>query len=445
MREAESPGQPTPRPEEQPRTNRPRKGLFYGWWVAISSALAQVGYAEQFNSSFGVFLGVVSADMGWSRTAVAAVQTVGRFPEALLAPFLGPIVDRHGARWFVGFGALVVGGCFMAMATMDHLWQLYVYKAVLMPIGALCLGGFLSVTVSNWFVAYRGRALGLSSAGNSFGTMVMPLLAAFLIAELGWREAWFILGPTVILFAIPAVVLFRRRPEDLGMVPDGPGAAEDMGPHLDHARERRRQALLAADVEWTRGQILRTPALWIMVFSWSFSGMGITGTNLHLVPYLQDLGYALTLAAGAISLRAAVSLFTAPVWGIVMDRVPILAGATAEQLLKAFAMLAFLLYPTPVGIVAGLILYGLGNAGSMVVHESIWANYYGRLSLGTVRSLVAPLQMASSAAGPLVLGLLYEANKSYEFAWFLLSLGFFIAALLVQFARPPRHPAHERA
>lgn len=418
------------------------RGVFYGWWVVLASALAQFGYAEQFNSSFGVFLQVVSADMGWSRTAVAAVQSVGRFPEAMLAPFLGPVVDRYGPRWLVGLGGLVVGGSFMALATIDQIWQLYLYKALVMPIGAVCLGGFLTVTVSNWFVAKRGRALGLSSAGNSLGTMIMPLVAALLIGQFDWRVAWFLMGPIVIITAIPAVLLFRRRPEDVGLTPDGSGDA-GLTPHLDEARERRRQQLLAADVVWSRRQILRTPALWIMVFSWSFSGLGITGTNLHLIPYLQDLGYPLALAAAAVSLRAGVSLVTAPFWGLVLERIPILMGSTAEQLCKAVAMLALLFFPTPVGIVAGLVLFGLGNAGSMVVSETIWANYYGRISLGTVRSVVAPLQVGSSAAGPIVLGLIFDLSGSYQAAWLILALGFFIAGGLVQLARPPRQPAPE--
>ncbi len=418
--------------------SKPRRRVFYGWRVVLASACAQFGYAEQFNSSFGVFLQAVSSDMGWSRTGVAAVQSIGRLPEAFATPFLGPLVDRHGARWLVGIGGLVVGGSFMALATIDQLWQLYFWKAVVMPIGAACLGGFLTVTVSNWFVAQRGRAIGWSGAGNSLGTMVMPLVAALLIGQFGWRAAWFWMGPIVILFTLPALLWFRRRPEDVGLEPDGDAHVEQGAATVE--RDHRRQALLAADVVWTRRQVLRTPALWIMVFAWSVSGMGITGTNLHLIPYLQDLGYTLWVAAAAVSLRAFVSLLAGPLWGLALERAPILLALSVEQLCKGFAMLAFLLYPTPVGLVAGLVLYGVGNAGSMVASETIWGNYYGRLSLGTVRSVVAPLQVGASAAGPVVLGLLFDLSGSYQVAWLILAVGFFIAGGLVQFAKPPIHP-----
>lgn len=416
-----------------------KRGVFYGWWVVLSGALAHVAYAEQFNSSYGVFVQAVTAEMGWSRTAVAAVQTVSRLPEALLAPFLGRLVDRHGARWLVGIGGLVVGVAFMALSTVNQLWELYLYKGLLMPLGAVCLGGYLSVTVSNWFVAKRGRALALTGVGSSAGTMVMPLLAAFMIGELGWRQAWFLMGPMVIVLAGPAVLLFRRRPEDLGLQPDGP-EGENLSPRLAEARERRRRELMAADVEWSARQVLRTPALWILVFSYSLSGLGVTGTNLHLIPFMQDLGYPLAIAAAGISLRAAIAIVTGPVWGLLMERIPMTLGASAEALCKAVSMLVFLFFPTPLGLIIGLVLYGIGNAGSMVVHETIWANYFGRISLGTVRSLVAPLQMASSASGPLVLGLLFDLSGGYDVAWLILALGFAAAAALVLFARPPRQP-----
>ena len=272
----------------------------------------------------------------------------------------------------------------------------------------------------------------------------MPLLAAFMIGQWGWRQAWFLMGPIVLILAAPAVLIFRRRPEDVGLQPDGP-EGENLSPRVAEARGRRRQQLLAADVHWTMRQIFRTPALWIMVFSGSFSGLGVTGTNLHLVPFLQDLGYPLAIAAAGISFRAAVALVSAPLWGLALERVPILMASSGEALFKAFAMVAFLLYPTPFGIIVGLVLYGIGSGGSMVVSETIWANYYGRLSLGTVRSLVAPLQLASSAAGPLVLGLLFDLSGSYQSAWLILAMGFLVAAGLVQFARPPRRPAAQTA
>jgi MFS family permease len=276
--------------------------------------------------------------------------------------------------------------------------------------------------------------------GSSLATATMPLFGAFIIENWGWRQAWVVMGSIVLLLTLPAVILVRRRPEDLGMHPDGlePGVVPSRPP--SEREQRRRQQLLAADVVWTRRQVLRTPAFWIMVFSWGLAGLAVTATNLHLIPYVLDLGYPLVIAAGAVSVRATAMLIGAPIWGFAVDRVPIHAAACGQFICKALSMLLFLVTPTPVGLVVALLMYGIGNAGSSVVQETIWGNYYGRISLGTVRGIVYPLQTFLAAFGPLVMGLLYDLSGSYNSSWAFLSLGFVAAAILILQSRPPRHP-----
>lgn len=430
--------QPNPSPLATPV---PKRGaVFYGWWVVLSGFLANFAYAEQFNSTYGVFVGPIGSDMGWGRTALAGVQTLSRFPEAIVAWVFGSFVDEHGAQWLMGFGGLLMGGCFFALAAIGELWQLFLLKGILMAIGAMGLGGFIGVTVSNWFVAKRGRAMGVIAMGSSLATAVMPVLCALLIEALGWRQTWVVMGALVLLLTVPSVVFVRRRPEDLGLQPDGMDGSQPDGRPTSERDRRRQQELLAADVVWTRRQLLRTPVLWVIAGSWGLAGLAVTGTNLHLVPFVQDLGYPLAIAAGAVSVRAATMLVGNPIWGFVLERVPINVAASAQFWCKAAAVLLFLLTPTPVGLVVGLILYGIGGAGSQVVQETIWANYYGRISLGLVRGLVFPLQIGIAAFGPLAMGVLYDLSGSYQIAWACLFGGFAISAVLILYSRPPRYP-----
>jgi cyanate permease len=76
--------------------------------------------------------------------------------------------------------------------------------------------------------------------------------------------------------------------------------------------------------------------------------------------------------------------------------------------------------------------------------EMIWAQYYGRLTLGTVRGLVYPIQMAIGAVGPLVMGLLYDTSGSYQSSWLLLAIGFGFSAIIMQFSRRPHYPGPVR-
>src|SRR5439155_20288363 len=106
-----------------------------------------------------------------------------------------------------------------------------------------------TVAVANWFVLRRGLAVAIATMGMSFGTMVLPLVSSGLIEVWGWRGAWFALGVAVLVLTVPAALVVRRRPEEMGLRPDGLPPDADDGEALSAARQRQ-EALMAADVVW---------------------------------------------------------------------------------------------------------------------------------------------------------------------------------------------------
>ena len=203
--------------------------------------------------------------------------------------------------------------------------------------------------------------------------------------------------------------------------------------------------MLAADVVWRRADVIRSPVLWVLAFAWGFQTFAVTGTNVHMVPFLHDMGAPLLIAAAAVSLRSGVALVAQPIWGYIVDRVPIKPVASLQFIVTA-AGIAMWLLPTSVPtIVLGLFLFGLGGSGGAVVSEMIWAGFYGRLSLGAVRGIAYPLQNILGAFGPLGIGLLNDLSGSYATAFVVMAIGSLVAAGLVQFARPPRAPARPAA
>lgn len=403
-----------------------------------AAVLSQYAYSIQFNANYGVYVYTMGAEMGWSRTALSAVQSIGRVPEGIFGIVLGPIVDRHGARWIVGIGALVMGLSLVALATVQELWQLYLYRGILMSAGGVCVGGFASVTIVNWFRIKRGRALAISSAGGSLGNATLPLITALLIAARGWRASWAIQGIAIIVLSIPAVITFRRRPEDVGLRPDGLSA--EAISTLSERQQVRERELARADVVWTRSQALRTSAFWYTALAYGVISMALTATNLHLFPFLEDLGYPAILAAAAVSFRGGLAVVTAPVWGFAIERLPMRVAQMLPFIMQGGAMLMFLLFPVPAGIAVALVLYGLGSGGG-ILRESVWAYLFGRISLGAVRTAAYPIESLMSAVGPLMMGIIYDVAGSYSQAWLLLFFTFVIAIGLVQLARRPMPPA----
>ena len=98
-------------------------------------------------------------EFSWSRSQIAVVQTISRVLEALVAPFIGPIIDRFGTRSVIPVGAIIAGISLIATTFIDELWQFYLLRGVAAAIG-FSLMGFLvtSIAINNWFVKKRGRA-----------------------------------------------------------------------------------------------------------------------------------------------------------------------------------------------------------------------------------------------------------------------------------------------
>ena len=421
----------------------PRRRIFYGWYVVASGFLANIAYSEQFSASYAVFIQHLGTSMGWSRTSLAGVKTVGRLTEAVIAPFLGPLIDRYGARWLMAIGGLVSGVSLMVTATVDEIWQLYLLLGFVAPMGGVCLGGFVAtVTVANWFVAKRGRAVGMVQMGISLGTTALPLVASGLIEVWGWRGAWVALGAANVLLAVPAAVLVRRRPEDLGLEPDGLGRS--VAPPRGRAAERLRETQ-EADVVWTRSEVLRSGALWVMVLSWGFAQFAMASTTLHMVPFFQDLGYPLLLAAGALSLRSGIALVGNLLWGYSLERLPLKPFASIQFLLTGLGLAMWLLPASDASLLAGIVLFGMGASGSQVVAEVMWAGFFGRMSLGTVRGVAYPISTFFAAVGPFVVGLLYDLSGNYQSSFAIMVFGCVASAILIQFARRPKGASNHRS
>ena len=418
-----------------------KRRVFYGWYVVAAGFVANIAYAEQFSAPYGVFIQHIGASTGWSRTALAGVKTVGRLTEALLAPFIGPVIDRYGARWLMAAGGLVAGVALIVVAAVEELWQLYLLLGILAPLGGVCLGGFVvSVTIANWFIARRGRAIGLANMGMSFSATLLPLAASLLIELWGWRGAWIAMGVMTIVLAAPAAVIFRRRPEDLGLLPDGAlNPAPTSAPHSTQ-RPRHSGETPIGDVVWTQREVLRSQAMWVLVLSWGFTQFAMAGTVLHMVPFFQDLGYPLVLAAAALSLRSGIALAGTLVWGFALERLPLRPAASLQFILTGLGVGMWLLPASEWSLLAGIIFFGMGASGSQVVAELIWASYYGRLSLGTARGIAYPIQTVFAAVGPLVVGLLYDVSGSYRSSFAIMVVGCLTSAALIQLARHPVHP-----
>jgi cyanate permease len=256
----------------------------------------------------------------------------------------------------------------------------------------------------------------------------------------GWRGAWVVFGVvTLVLVVAPSLIFMRRRPEDMGLLPDGGTATrtEYHAAEIEAASAKPRR-IAGDEVEWSRREALGTPAFWLIVTTFGVSHVGVTGLNLHVFSFVSDQGHSAMMAALVMSIIAVMQFSTPMVWGLLAERRNIARLIMAKFLIQAAGILWALSDPGVIALYGGFFLYGIGMGGTSILAEMIWANYFGRVSLGKIRGMGSMFTSSFSAAGPPFFGLLFDYTQSYNLSFSLFIGMLFASALLSLFLRPPK-------
>jgi hypothetical protein len=74
----------------------------------------------------------------------------------------------------------------------------------------------------------------------------------------------------------------------------------------------------------------------------------------------------------------------------------------------------------------------------------VWADYFGRLTLASVRSIGRTFTIVFSAGGPVLAGLAYDLRDSYDSAFLVFIVAYVVATVMVLMTPMPRHPDEAR-
>jgi len=421
-------------------TTRRKSRYFYGWNIVAASFLTQLSYAEHFSSILGFYFKPLQNEFGWSRTALAAVQTIARATEALMASVVGPLIDRYGPRVLMPIGAIIVGLAMLGVTQINAIWQFYLLRGIVAAVGFTFMGALVTgVTINNWFIRKRGRALAISRIGSNLSNIIFVPVTVLVIAASGWRTMFVIFAVVTWLVAlIPSAVLMRRRPEDMGLRPDGiePSTAEDKS-NKGKQGYPVSEATSVGEPIWSRREVLKTGSFWLLAASFGINSMAFQGINISLVSYIQDLGYSETMLAIVMTFRAIMAAVSLPFMGFLAERAHRVIVRVVPFVIQGVAVLLFLSAGRPVFLWFAVGLYGLGLSGVMIIQEVLWANFFGRLSLGLVRSLAFLVAFGFGASGPIAMNAVFDILGSYQPAFMVIAGLFVISAFLMGTAQPP--------
>ncbi len=424
-----------------PAQGHDKPAFFYGWYIVGVGFLSYLVCAFTFSSTLSVFVRPMTEELQVSRGTFSLLRTGEIIIGGLLAPWIGPLVDRSSGRWLMAVGALAAGAGFLLLSQIREFWQFLLLRWILITAGgAFMCSMVVTVTISRWFVRKRGRALAIATLGQGVAKVCIPLVAASLFVWLGWRGTWAVFGLlTLALVVGPALIFMRRRPEDMGLYPDG---ASDLHTRGDFSGKDRRPEPplrpLSPDVVWSRAEILRSRPFWLIAITYGVANVGVVGLNLHVFAYVIDIGYPAIVAGTVLSVIAFTQLSSTLFWGFLSERIEMRKATTLMFVIQAAGLALAIATTRPVPLYAGFFLYGVGLGGSQVLQEVIWASFYGRSSLGRVRGLGLAVSNFLAAGGPPFFGYLFDVTRSYLTSFILFIIALIVSAILILPARPPQ-------
>jgi len=414
-----------------------RLPFFYGW-VVVAVAFVTMGVGVNARTAFSLLYPPILNEFGWDRGLTAGAFAVGFMISAVGAPFLGVLMDKKGPRWMLSLGVVLVGGG-MALATLiTKPWHLYLTLGFLVSGGSVALAytGH-ALFLPNWFIRRRALAAGIAFSGVGIGSIVMfPWLQSLIVGR-GWRYACVAVAVTVFAL-LPFVLLQYRRPEDIGLVPDGDRAAHA----ADAAREHAANVVdpVWTSIEWTPALAIRTARYWWLVGAF-FAGLWAWyAVQVHQTRYLIDIGFDPKTAALALGLVPFMGIAGQIALGHFSDRMGREMGWTVG--IGGFALCyLFLLvmrdHPTPVMLYGMVMAQGLLGYGVASVFSAVPAEVFQGKRYATIFGTLNTAAVAGGGLAPWVSGAIYDRTGSYTLAWWL-SIAFCVVSIVCIWAAAPR-------
>ena len=361
--------------------DRNRSGEFRKGWGTLLASFTGLAFgvaALSFPYTLGVFIEPLNTEFGWSRAQILTAGSVVSLSVGGLSLLVGWLSDRMNMRTLIISSQVAFGLAFMVMAVginnLPSFYALYFLMSVAgMATSAIPFAKLLTAD----FVYNRGLALGIAMSGTGFCALVAPPYAAYIVESFGWRAGYAAIGLLPLLVALPASLIFIRKP---GLV-----AALDKAPESPGDPTNSVLGKTPASPDIPPRSAIASYRFWALFTIFTLGSSVMTMLLTNFIPILGDRGYSPTLAAtmtgsfgitliaGRIGVGYLIDRFWAPLIGCI-----IFAPATIAVTLLAAVDLGTL------GLVAAILVIGLAAGSEVDLMGYLVARYYGLPHFGQI-------------------------------------------------------------
>ena len=360
----------------------------------------------------------------------------GFLVSAIVTPFVGRLMDRFGPAPVVELGVIAMAAGLLLAATAHGQWQLYMTLGGLVGSGINCLAYTgQSLYLTRWFVRRRGLALSIAFSGVGIGAVTLLPWLQSRIGSAGWRASCIWLGMLVLVVLAPINLLLRRRPEDIGQMPDGltgGGPASEIDNIVDHDW---------AATDWTLGRALQTSRFWWLALGYFCGLFSWYAVQVHQTKYLIEVGFAPGEAAWALGLVSFVAVPGQIAFGHLSDRI----GREWVWMIGnlgfvgcCIALTALQYSPNEALLYVMIVAQGTFGYSLTSVMGAIPAEIFEGRHYGSIFGMVMLAAILGGAAGPWLAGVLHDVTTGYGVAFWISAACSTASAVAIWLAAPRR-------
>lgn len=406
-----------------------RTPFFYGWVILGAGTLAIVMMGPSQTFTVSLFIDRWVVELGISRSNIALIYGLATLGASLFLPITGRLTDRFGARRTIVAAAVVLAGACFSMGAVTGIFSLFAGLLLLRFAGFGSVQLISNNVIAQWFIQRRGTVMGLAGQSLAFSLIVFPVLGEALINNFGWRQAWGIMGALVLVVLIPVGGgLFRDTPEQYGQIPDG------------EQWHKARKTPVLAEVNWTLAEARRTAVFWIFAVGLAGMTMIMAGIIFHQISIFEARGFDRSLAIHAFQIVAVFTVVGNLLMGRLLDIWSPRKLLTVQlAILMAAMTLAMTMKEVWETVLFGMLL-GLVSGSFRVMDSTVWANYFGRKHLGSIRGATMLGTLGGTAFGAYPLGLSHDYLGSFNPAIIAMMALPLATAVMALWARRPEKP-----
>ena len=420
-------------------TTNPSPRIFYGWWMVLACS-AMIFFASGiFFRGFTVFVPAIRDSLGLTQAQTNLIFSLARAEGGLEGPVAGWAIDRFGNKALLVPGIILAAIGYLILAGfVNSYWSFaLVYLGIISLGNSVAFQHAMFAGINQWFRRRRSFAISTLAAVSSLGGLILVPIMSLVILNLSWRWAIAGSGIAYLIGILPFTILFRNRPEDIGLRPDG-----DSEPPLIQTQSSTGVYGNTLERDYTVKEALRTRAYWLLLTGAGLRQLATIGILVSLIPILQSKGVGLQMAANLTGAMFGINFVSRMTLGYVSDKWPKswILGATLA--LESLGFLCLFLGSWDDGrlflLIIFVVLEGLGDGAGIIVWAAL-GEYYGREKFASLRGIITFSHSWVMIAMPVFAGWVYDHYGTFDPALIPAIGGAAIASLcFFLIKRPPR-------